>query len=30
MMNSKEFKNAIDLIVKEKGITKDEIIEAMQ
>lgn len=30
MMNSKEFKNAIDLIVKEKGISKDVIIEAMQ
>ena len=29
-MNSKEFKNAIDLIVKEKGISKDVIIEAMQ
>lgn len=30
MMNSKEFKAAIDLIVKEKGISKDVIIEAMQ
>ena len=30
MMNSKEFKNTIDLIVKEKGISKDVIIEAMQ
>lgn len=30
MMNNKEFKNAIDLIVKEKGISKDVIIEAMQ
>lgn len=30
MMNSKEFKNAIDLIVKEKGISRDVIIEAMQ
>ncbi len=30
MMNSKEFKNAIDLIVKEKGISEDVIIEAMQ
>lgn len=30
MMDSKEFKNAIDLIVKEKGISKDVILEAMQ
>lgn len=30
MMNSKEFKSAIDLIVKEKGISKVVILEAMQ
>lgn len=29
MMNSKEFKNAIDLIVKEKGISKEVILDAM-
>lgn len=29
-MNNKEFKNAIDLIVKEKGISREVIIEAMQ
>ena len=30
MMNSKEFKTAIDVIVKEKGIDKEVILEAMQ
>ena len=29
MMNSKEFKSAIDLIVKEKGIAKEVILDAM-
>lgn len=29
MMNSKEFKNAIDLIIKEKGIAKEVILDAM-
>ncbi len=29
-MNSKEFKNALDAIVKEKGISEDYIIEAME
>lgn len=29
-MNSKEFKNALDLIVKEKGIEKSIILEAME
>ncbi|MBE6138115.1 MAG: transcription termination/antitermination protein NusA [Firmicutes bacterium] len=29
-MNNKEFKNAIELLVKEKGISKEVIIEAMQ
>ena len=30
MMNSKEFKTAIDVIVKEKGIDKEVVLEAMQ
>ena len=29
-MNGKEFKNAVDLLVKEKGISEDIIYEAMQ
>ena len=29
-MNSKEFKNALDLIIKEKGIEKSVILEAME
>lgn len=29
-MNNKEFKNAIDVIVKEKGISREIIVEAMQ
>ena len=29
-MNGKEFKNAVDLLVKEKGISEDVIYEAMQ
>lgn len=30
MMDSKEFKNAIDLLIKEKGISKEVILDAMQ
>jgi len=30
MMDSKEFKNAIDVLVKEKGISREVIIDAMQ
>lgn len=29
-MNSKEFKNALDLVVKEKGIAQEVILEAME
>ena len=29
-MNAKEFKAALDLIVKEKGIDENVIVEAMQ